>query len=238
MISVCREQMTRILIVEDDLALAQILRENLEREGFQVNCQFDGASGLAQVRETPPDVLILDWEMPHMSGLDVCRQIRNDEKLRDLPILMLTARVEEIDKVLGLEIGADDYIAKPVGWRELVARVRAVLRRASPPASLGKRIEFGPFRIDPKSLRVTKDGQMIDLSTLEFHLLHFLASHPNQVFSREQLMESVWGPDSGISARTVDVQVQRLRQKMGESPSHPTFLKTFRGAGYMFEVPA
>src|SRR5258706_7255793 len=147
--------MTRILIVEDDLSLAQILRENLEREGFQVNCQFDGRSGLAQVIETPPDVLILDWELPHMSGLDVCRRIRNDEKLRDLPILMLTARVEAIDKVLGLELGADDYIPKPVGWRELVARIRAVLRRASPPApaSPGKKIEFGPFRIDSKSLR-------------------------------------------------------------------------------------
>jgi two-component system, OmpR family, phosphate regulon response regulator PhoB len=226
--------MTRILIVDDDLALVQILRENLEREGFQVNCQFDGVSGLAQARETPPDLLILDWEMPRMGGIDVCRQIRADEKLRDLPILMLTARVDEIDRVLGLELGADDYVPKPVGSRELVARIRAILRRVRP-AAVGTTIEFGPFRIDSKSLRVTRDGRTIELSTLEFHLLHFLVSHPSQIFSREQLVESVWGRDAGVSTRTVDVQILRLRQKMGESPSHPTFLKTFRGAGYMFE---
>src|SRR6202161_623243 len=160
--------MKRVLLIEDDRDIVELVRYNLEREGFQVAAATDGASGLAQIRKTPPDILLLDLMLPKLSGLDICKEIRRDTSLNRLPILMLTARGEEADRVVGLELGADDYVTKPFSPRELVARIKALLRRVEAPGGAEKTIEFGPLRIDPSAYRVTRAGKAVSLSTLEF----------------------------------------------------------------------
>jgi len=230
--------MPRILVIEDDRDIAELVRYNLEKEGFQVTCSADGVAGLAQVRKLPPDLLILDLMLPKLPGLEICKEIRRDSALGRLPILMLTARGEEPDRVVGLELGADDYVSKPFSPRELVARVKALLRRAAPAAPEPRPIEVGDLRIDPTSFEVTRSGMPIVLSAMEFRLLHFIAARPNRVFTRDQLLDAVWGDERFVTPRSVDVYIRRLREKIEADPDAPTFLKTVRGAGYLFQSHA
>jgi len=230
--------MKRVLLIEDDRDIVELVRYNLEREGFQVAAATDGATGLVQVRKSPPDMLLLDLMLPKLSGLEICRDIRRDQALNRLPILMLTARGEEADRVVGLEMGADDYVTKPFSPRELVARVKALLRRAEPPGETPRVVETRGLIIDPSSYRVTHDNNPVTLSTLEFRLLYYLATRPNRVFTRDQLLDAVWGTERFVTPRSVDVYIRRLREKVETDADHPAFLKTVRGAGYMFESGA
>src|SRR6202171_5260610 len=227
--------MKRILIIEDDRDIVELVRYNLANEGFQVQAAFDGSSGLNTLKKTPPDLLLLDLMLPKVSGLDICREIRRDDSLNRLPILMLTARGEEADRVVGLEMGADDYVTKPFSPRELVARVKALLRRAEPPGETPRVVETRGLSIDPSSYRVTHDSKPVTLSTLEFRLLYYLATRPNRVFTRDQLLDAVWGTGRFVTARSVDVYIRRLSEKVESDADHPALLKTVRGAGYMFE---
>ena len=227
--------MKRVLLIEDDRDIVELVRYNLEREGFQVAAATDGATGLAQIRKAPPDILLLDLMLPKLSGLDICKEIRRDTSLNRLPILMLTARGEEADRVVGLEMGADDYVTKPFSPRELGARVKALLRRTEPTNEPRRVIEARGLSIDPSSYRVARDGKPVTLSTLEFRLLYYLATRPNRVFTRDQLLDAVWGTERFVTPRSVDVYIRRLREKVESDADHPAFLKTVRGAGYMFE---
>ena len=230
--------MKRILIIEDDKDIVELVRYNLEREGFHVTTAGDGVTGLAQIKKFPPDLLVLDLMLPRLPGLEVFKEIRRDQQLNKLPVLMLTARGEEADRVLGLELGADDYVTKPFSPRELAARVKALLRRMEPPEDTEKPIEVGDLFIDPSAYRLTRAGTQIPLSTLEFRLLYFLASRPNKVFSRGQLLDAVWGTERFVTPRSVDVYIRRLREKIEADPEEPVYLKTVRGAGYIFETDA
>ncbi|MGH9717088.1 MAG: response regulator [Candidatus Acidiferrales bacterium] len=230
--------MRRLLVIEDDKDIVELLRYNLEKEGFQVAACADGAAGLAQVRKSPPDLLILDLMLPKLAGLEICKEIRKDVSLNRLPVLILTAKGGETDRVVGLELGADDYVTKPFSPRELAARVKALLRRTEPVSSAEKPIEIGAIRIDPAVYRVTRGGAPVTMSTLEFRLLYFLATRPNRVFTRDQLLDGVWGIDRFVTPRSVDVYVRRLREKIELDPQHPVYMKTIRGAGYLFETRA
>jgi phosphate regulon transcriptional regulator PhoB len=230
--------MKRVLIIEDDRDIVELVRYNLANEGFQVSAAYDGGTGLTTLKKTPPDLLLLDLMLPKLSGLEICREIRRDDSLNRLPILMLTARGEEADRVVGLEMGADDYVTKPFSPRELLARVKALLRRAEPAADTPRTIEIGKLAIDPASYRVSHSGKPVLLSTLEFRLLYYLASRPNRVFTRDQLLDAVWGTDRFVTPRSVDVYVRRLREKIEADPENPMHLKTVRGAGYLFETRA
>jgi phosphate regulon transcriptional regulator PhoB len=228
----------KILVIEDDKDIVELVKYNLEKEGYQLLAAADGSAGLAQLRKAPPDLLILDLMLPKLSGLEVCKEVRRDDALNRLPILILTARGEEPDRVVGLELGADDYVTKPFSPRELVARVKALLRRVEAAGTGEKLIEVGQLKIDPAAYRVTRTGKSIPLSTLEFRLLYFLAARPNRVFSRDQLLDAVWGTDRFVTPRSVDVYVRRLREKVEVDPQKPSHVKTVRGAGYMFETRA
>jgi phosphate regulon transcriptional regulator PhoB len=228
----------RILVIEDDRDIVELVRYNLEKDGYQVFTATDGATGIAQVKKSPPDLLVLDLMLPKLSGLEICKEIRRDAALNRLPILILTARGEEADRVVGLELGADDYVTKPFSPREFVARVKALLRRTEPAAATEKLIDVGALRIDPAAYRVTRGGKQVPLSTLEFRLLYYLAARPNKVFSRDQLLDAVWGTDRFVTPRSVDVYVRRLREKIEENPQYPSYVKTIRGAGYLFETRA
>ncbi len=227
--------MKRIQVIEDDPDIVELLRYNLAQEGYQVSASGDGVSGLAQLKKAPPDLLVLDLMLPKLSGLEICKEIRRDRQLERMPIIMLTARGEEADRVSGLELGADDYVTKPFSPREFVARVKALLRRTEPVSQPERPIQVGPLFIDPGAFRVTKDGDNLSLTALEFRLLYFLAARPNRVFSRDRLLDAVWGSDRYVTPRSVDVYVRRLREKVETNPDKPVFLKTMRGAGYMFE---
>lgn len=227
--------MKKVLLVEDDKDIVELVRYNLEKEGYQFLSTGDGTTGLAQVRKTPPDLLILDLMLPKIPGLEICKEIRKDVTLNRLPILILTAKGEEADRVVGLELGADDYVVKPFSPRELVARIKALLRRSEPGAPPEKAVEIGPLHIDPAAYRVTRAGKPVAMSTLEFRLLYFLASRPDRVFTRDQLLDAVWGTDRFVTPRSVDVYVRRLREKIEEDPERPEYMKTVRGAGYKFE---
>lgn len=224
--------MSRILIVDDEPNLRHTLTYTLRQEGFETVAAADGEEGLERARSGHPDLVILDVMLPRMDGLEVCRRLRRES---DVPILMLTARDTEIDKVVGLEIGADDYIAKPFSTRELVARVRAMLRRAAKtPVSTGAALELDGLNIDPVRHRVLLDGNEVQLKPKEFDLLSFLAQHEGQVFSREQLLAGVWGMDYAGDSRTVDTHVKTLREKLGDQAERPRWIETLRGVGYRF----
>lgn len=226
----------RILIVEDDRAVARGLQYGLQTEGFQPLWAGTGKDALAVARADQPHLVLLDIRLPDISGFDVCRQLRSEG--RRMPILMLTARDEETDKVLGLELGADDYLVKPYSLRELTSRVRALLRRAygelaAPVAD--QRLVFGPLIIDMERLLVLRDHQLIELTPIEFRLLRYLASQPDRPITRDQLMDALWGYDSDIgNDRTVDVHVRHLRQKLEADPANPRWVVTVRGFGYKF----
>ena len=222
-----------LLIVEDEAALVELLRYNFEQEGFRVSSAADGEEALVMVAEDPPDIIVLDWMLPHLSGLEVCRQLRRRPETRAIPIIMLTARGEEGDRVRGLESGADDYLAKPFSPRELVARVRAVLRRARP-ALAEEKLRFGDIAMDLAAYRVTRGGRAIHLGPTEFRLLRYLLEHPGRVFSREQLLDAVWGSDVYVEPRTVDVHIRRLRRALNASSAADP-IRTVRSAGYALD---
>jgi DNA-binding response OmpR family regulator len=228
--------MKSVLMIEDDPVVGDLVTSLLSREGgFQVICTRDGISGLAQFRRQTPDILILDLGLPHLSGLEILKKIRDDQQTGATPILVLTARNEEPDLVIALELGADDYVAKPVRPRELVARVRALLRRTQRVPHNAKPVTEGDLFLDPESLEATFRGQKLSLSALEFRLLHFLASNPGKVYPRERLLGEAWGKDRFVTERSVDTYMWRLRKKLqaaGGGEDIP--LKTFRGGGYAF----
>ncbi len=224
----------KILVVEDEHDVIKLLKYNLEKEGFKVNYTTDGSLALAEIRRDEPDLVILDLMLPGLDGLEICRQIRRNEKYASLPLLMLTARGEEADRVVGLEMGADDYVTKPFSMREVVARVRALLRRQEGPAAQRATLQRGRLTIDPSAHSVSVGGRRIELSALEFKLLHYLGSHPGMVFSRDQLLDRVWGDDRSVTPRSVDVYVRRVREKIEPQPQSPTYIQTVHGVGYRF----
>jgi DNA-binding response OmpR family regulator len=224
---------TKILIVEDEPTLVATLRYNLEREGYSVGTADDGEAALRAAREQRPDLILLDLLLPVMDGLEVCRILRRETAV---PILMLTAKGEEIDKVVGLEVGADDYVTKPFGMRELLARIRALLRRVEAPSvRTNDALERGDLRIDLRGRRVARKGSVIALKPKEYELLVFLAQNPDRAFTRDQILNQVWGYDFAGDTRTVDVHVRWLREKIEPEPSKPVRLITVRGTGYRFE---
>jgi DNA-binding response OmpR family regulator len=227
----------RILIVEDERAVARGLQYGLAAEGFDVLWADTGKKALEMARQDDPKLILLDIRLPDISGFDVCRQLRSEGARQ--PILMLTARDEAIDKVLGLELGADDYVVKPYDLRELIARIRALLRRAYgelAEASQGERINFGDIEVDLEGLRVSRAGRQIFLTPIEFRLLRYLISRLNRPISRETLIEAVWGYSGDLGAdRTVDVHIRHLREKLEADPANPRWIVTVRGVGYKFE---
>jgi DNA-binding response OmpR family regulator len=227
----------RVLIVEDEYAVARGLEYGLMRAGFDVLWADTGQRALELARSGDPHIILLDIRLPDMSGFDVCRQLRAEEKRQ--PILMLTAHDEELDKVLGLELGADDYVVKPYSLRELISRIRALLRRAYgelAAASAGERLRFGEVELDLEHLRVTRAGRPIELTPTEFRLLRYLVARPDRPISRAALIEAIWGYATVVgSDRTVDVHIRHLREKLEDDPSNPRWLVTVRGLGYKFE---
>ena len=224
----------KILIVDDEKPITDIIKYNLEKEGYETAIAFDGEAALEQVQEETPDLIILDLMLPKIDGLEVARQVR---KTKDTPIIMLTAKDSELDKVLGLEMGADDYVTKPFSNRELVARVKANLRRQkvnvdNNNTETNSNIEVGDLKILPEAYTVTKNNKEIELTHREFELLYYLAQHLGQVMTRENLLQTVWGYDYFGDVRTVDVTVRRLREKIETDPSKPEYLITGRGVGY------
>jgi DNA-binding response OmpR family regulator len=221
---------TRILIVEDEPAMVAGLRDNFEYEGYDVISAADGAEGLDRALADNPDLVVLDVMMPRMSGLDVCKQLK--ARKPSLPIIMLTARGQEIDKVVGLELGADDYVTKPFSIRELMARVKAVLRRVSPSAVEVYR--FSDVEVNIRSNEVRRAGNLIDLSSKEFALLAYFVSNPAETLSRDRLLDAVWGYENYPNTRTVDTHIVHLRQKLEPNPEEPRFILTVHGSGYKF----
>jgi phosphate regulon transcriptional regulator PhoB len=222
----------RIVIIEDEADIVEMVRYNFRKAGFEVESFGRGREGLEALRRNPPDLLLLDIMLPDEDGLSICRQLRAEERLRELPVIFLTARGEEIDRIVGLEIGADDYVVKPFSPRELVARVKAILRRQARAAEKGEVVEIRGLRLDARTQDVSVRGSAVELSALEFKLLHFLASRPRQIFSREKLLDEVWGRDCSVTPRTVDVHIRRLREKIEARPEEPEYIGTVRGAGY------
>jgi DNA-binding response OmpR family regulator len=219
-----------VLVVEDEASLASTLSYNLRKNGFNVVSATDGVEGLQAARRDRPDMIVLDLMLPKMDGLEVCRRIRAES---DVPILMLTAKSEELDRVVGLEMGADDYLTKPFSMRELMARVRALLRRASArePEDMS-RLAFGDIELDVRGRLARRGPAEVALKPKEFDLLHFLARHSGQVFTREQLLQNVWGYDFFGGSRTVDVHIRWLREKLEDTPGQPRHILTVRGVGY------
>ena len=225
----------KILVVEDEKAIADILEFNLKKEGYDVVCAYDGEDGLNKALSESPDLMLLDVMLPKLDGFEVCKRIRRES---EVPIVMLTARTEEIDKILGLELVADDYVTKPFSVRELMARVKANLRRTvvkdSVPDTKENTIQIGEITINTESYELRKGGKVIELTLREFELVKYLAESPNRIFSREILLEKVWGYEYYGDMRTVDVTVRRLREKIEDDPGEPRYIMTRRGVGYYF----
>lgn len=226
---------TTILIVEDEKKISDIVKFNLEKEGYHTEVAYDGEEALQKVVSCQPDLILLDLMLPKLDGFQVCRKVREQYAM---PIIMLTAKEEEVDKVLGLEMGADDYITKPFGMRELLARVKANLRRIGGEVNgANTQIDAGNLHIDLSKYEVKKENKVVELTIREFELLRFLAVKPDQVFTREQLLKEVWGYEYYGDIRTVDVTVRRLREKIEDDAGSPLFIATKRGVGYYFRRP-
>ena len=223
-----------ILVVEDEAAIATMLRYNLEKQGFRVEEATDGQEAMDRIAETTPDLVLLDWMLPVMSGIEVCRQIRRRPETRELPVIMLTARTEDQDAVRALNTGADDYITKPFGIEALMARIRAVLRRASAVPAKG-RLEFHDITLDLAAHRVHRRARPVHLGPTEFRLLEFFMQHPARVFTREELLNAVWGPDIHVEPRTVDVHIRRLRKAIN-AEGDLDIIRTVRAAGYALDT--
>lgn len=228
---------TSVLIVEDEAAIVTLLRYNLEREGFRVYSTDDGEEAITMVKEYKPDIIVLDWMLPSMSGIDVCKQLRWNNDTKSTPIIMLSARGEEADRIRGLDAGADDYLTKPFSPAELIARIRAVFRRFRP-ALTEKTLAFAGISMDVSAHKASRNGQEIHLSPTEFSLLRYLLEHPGRVFSREQLLDAVWGHDIYVELRTVDVHIRRLRKGLDYDGKQPDLIRTVRSAGYALEEAA
>jgi two-component system alkaline phosphatase synthesis response regulator PhoP len=226
----------RILMVDDEKDIVDLVAYNLEKEGYETLKALDGEKALQLVRTKTPDLVVLDLMLPGIQGLEVCKRIRKDPETASIPIIMLTAKGAEIDKIVGLEVGADDYITKPFSVKELLARIKAVLRRseARRAAVQAEVFEFKGLHIDFKSYEVTVDGKRVDLSPTEFRLLKFLSRNPGRVYSREQILDRVWGDEAFVEPRTVDVHIRRLRSRIEHDESSPDYIVTVRGAGYKF----
>lgn len=223
----------RVLIVEDETALVELLRYNLEQAGFRVSVAYDGEAALASVQEDAPDLMLLDWMLPLVSGIEVCRQLRRQTSTANLPIIMLTARGEESDRVRGLVAGADDYVPKPFSPTELVARIRAVLRRIRP-AFADEALSYADIVMDLVAHRVTRAGKPVHLGPTEFRLLRHFMEYPGRVFSREQLLDAVWNKDVYVEIRTIDVHIRRLRMALNGSQEQD-LIRTVRSAGYALD---
>jgi two-component system, OmpR family, phosphate regulon response regulator PhoB len=223
-----------VLVVEDEAALATMLRYNLEKQGFRVEEATDGQEALIRIAEMQPDLVLLDWMLPQMSGLEVCRQIRRRSATRDLPVIMVTARTDDQDAVRGLNTGADDYIAKPFSMDALLARIRALLRRSNALPVKGQ-LTFHDITMDLASHRVQRNGRPVHLGPTEFRLLEYFMQHPRRVFSREELLDAVWGPDIHVEPRTVDVHIRRLRKSIN-AVGELDIVRTVRAAGYALDT--
>jgi two-component system phosphate regulon response regulator PhoB len=222
-----------VLIVEDEAPLLTLLRYNLEKQGFRVDEAADGQEALLRVAEARPDVMLLDWMLPSLSGIEVCRQLRRRTETRDLPIIMVTARTEDQDAVRALDIGADDYIAKPFAMEHVIARIRALLRRSGRVASKGS-LAYADLAMDQDAHRVTRAGRPLHLGPTEYRLLEFFLQHPGRVFAREQLLDAVWGRDIHVEPRTVDVHIRRLRKAINQG-DEIDLIRTVRSAGYALD---
>ncbi len=223
-----------VLVVEDEPALATLLRYNLEKQGFRVDEASDGQEAMTRISESPPDLVLLDWMLPVMSGIEVCRQIRRKASTRDLPVIMVTARTDDQDAVRGLNTGADDYITKPFNIEALLARMRALLRRSNAVPVKGQ-LTFHDIEIDLASHRVSRNERPVHLGPTEFRLLEFFMQHPRRVFTREELLDAVWGPDIHVEPRTVDVHIRRLRKAIN-GPGELDVVRTVRTAGYALDT--
>jgi len=223
-----------ILVVDDEVDLVELVSYNLKKEDFIVDSASDGKSALTKIKKGKFDLVVLDLMLPGIQGMELCRLVRNNPDTAGLPIIMLTAKGEEVDKILGLEMGADDYITKPFSPRELVARVKAVLRR-SEKKIVTEKVIIDDMEIDKERYAVTIKGRPITLSATEFKLLLYLAERPGKVFSREQLLDAIWGNESFVEPRTVDVHIRRVRAQIEKDPAHPKYIKTMRGIGYFFD---
>jgi two-component system phosphate regulon response regulator PhoB len=221
----------RILVVDDEPDLLELVRVNLTQAGYDVETADTGQGGLDQARRARPDLLVLDVMLPDLSGTEVCRQIRNDRELHDVPVLMLTAKSEEVDRVVGLELGADDYVTKPFSPRELTLRVGAILRRTTAEAPESEVLSHGALRLDAERHRCTVGGQSVELTAKEFRLLATLMRRPGRVMTRERLLDEVWGSDITVTSRTIDTHLKRLREKLGAAGD---LIETVRGVGYRF----
>jgi two-component system, OmpR family, phosphate regulon response regulator PhoB len=225
-----------ILIIEDEAAIREMIAYALRRAGFEAVEVADADEALVEVTEANPDLILLDWMLPGQSGMDLTRRLRRDDCTRDIPIIMLTARVEENDKILGLEAGADDYVTKPFSPRELTARIRALLRRARPHADEAP-VKIGDLALNPADHRVSIDGRSVVIGPTEFRLLHYFMTHPDRVYSRGQLLDRVWGRNSFVEERTVDVHILRLRKALTVH-GYSRYIQTVHGAGYRFSCRA
>jgi len=223
----------KVIIIEDERDLAELLAFNLEKEGWQTVVALDGKSGLERVTAELPDLVILDLMLPELSGIEVCRYLRKQEKTAAIPVIMVTAKGEEIDRVVGFEVGADDYLVKPFSTRELLLRVKAILRRANPPGQEEKLLSRGVLTIDTDRHRVTVKGEEINLTSTEFKLLQVMAERLGRMQSRDQLLRDVWGYSSNADTRTVDTHITRLRNKLGDAGD---MIRTIRGYGYKMEI--
>jgi two-component system phosphate regulon response regulator PhoB len=222
---------SRVLVVDDEPDLLELVRFNLDRAGYQVDVAETGAEALERLRRSAPDLLVLDLMLPDLSGEEICRSVRAEPSLAGLPVIMLTAKGEEVDRVVGFELGADDYVTKPFSPRELVLRVRAVLRRRGEAPVRGASLERGPLLLDPERHRCSVQGQEVPLTAKEFRLLESLMRRPGRVMSREQLLDEVWGADIAVTTRTIDTHLKRLREKLGAAAD---LIETVRGVGYRF----
>ncbi len=224
----------RVVIVDGEKQILDLVTDNLRNQGFEVESFLTGNEGLAYLQHGSADLLLLDTMLPDGDGFEICRRLRADERFRSLRVIFVTANDQEIDRVVGLELGADDYVLKPFSPRELVARVKAVLRRRSPPEEKPPIVDAGQLHLDVRTQEVTVRGRPVELSKLEFRLLHFLASHPRMIFNRDHLLDEVWGRERSVTQRTVDVHIRRLREKIEAQASAPHMIQTVRGSGYRF----
>ncbi|MGH0033007.1 MAG: response regulator [Myxococcota bacterium] len=221
----------RILVVDDEPDLLELVRVNLRQAGYEVETAETGREALASLRRGAPELMVLDLMLPDLSGTEVCRQVRQDPELAGLPVIMLTAKADEVDRVVGLELGADDYVTKPFSPRELVLRIRAVLRRRAPEAPADRALEHGALRIEPDRHRCFVEQSEVELTAKEFELLRSLMQRPGRVMTRDQLLDEVWGTDIAVTSRTIDTHLKRLREKLGPASD---LIETVRGVGYRF----
>ena len=224
--------MKKILLIEDDADLFSLLKYNLEKEGFALSGQHTGKGAIELCRQVRPDLILLDIMLPDSDGLDICKGIRNDAQLAQIPVIFLTARASETDRIVGLELGANDYIVKPFFVREVIARIKLQFRGNSTPS---RSLKAGGIELDRTSCKVTLNNEPLTLTATEFNLLEFFLTHPGRAYSRDQLLESVWGEQRFVTPRTVDVHIRRLREQIEEQPDNPRYLTTVRGFGYRFE---